>query len=367
MATYGMKDAANLTLIDKKTGNVALFVDYANASSSEWTSERVYATSKGTNAISWDSGRTGTLTIDSEIFDLGYLAMAIGSEVEKGANDIFKREVVTIDESRINKIEGIIEASSVSVIKLKQDLIEHDGLPVISTTGNKALLPDLVRNVSVSVDDISAIITFDATDRAVTYDVKRDGVSVGTTTETTFTDEGLTADQAYVWTIVAVNEFGTGAPSAKVSASALATGVKVRVPHVATGLDITAAELVEGTLGELINSMVTFGYADGKVTFNSKAKVGDSYAVYYMETVNDARTIKISSDKFPSSYEIFADAMIRETETSADEFVQIHYKNARPQSNFTLTQSATEPTSLSVVFDLLPDKNKQLAEMKIID
>ena len=48
MATYGMKDAANLTLVNKKTGNIDLFLDYANATSSEWTSERVFATKKGT-------------------------------------------------------------------------------------------------------------------------------------------------------------------------------------------------------------------------------------------------------------------------------------------------------------------------------
>lgn len=367
MATYGMKDAANLTLVSKRTGDVALFLDYANATSSEWTSERVEATAKGTTAISWDSARKGTLTVDSEIFDLGYLAMVIGSEVKKGQNDILKREVVTVDATRVSKIEGVVDPSTVSLIKLKKDLVEHDGLPVVSTTGNKALLPSLVKDVVVNVDDVSANITFAPSDRAVSYDIKRDGVSVGTVTDTTFADTGLTAEQTYVYTIVAVNEFGTAAPSAKVTATALADGVKERVQFKATSGDIEAAEAVEGVLGESINSMVTYGFEDGKITFNSKAKIGDNYAVYYMESIDNARTIEISADKFPDSYEIFADAMIREKETGADEFVQIHYKNARPQSNFTLTQSATEPTSLSVVFDLVPDKNQQLAEMKFID
>lgn len=110
-----------------------------------------------------------------------------------------------------------------------------------------------------------------------------------------------------------------------------------------------------------------FTITGSSITFATDAVEGDTYAVYYLVLDSQAKTIEISADKFPKSYEIVADALIREKESGADSFVQIHYPSARPQSNFTVTMSATEPTTLSVTFDLFPDKNKNLATYKIIE
>lgn len=109
-----------------------------------------------------------------------------------------------------------------------------------------------------------------------------------------------------------------------------------------------------------------FSVSGSEITFASDAVEGEAYAVYYVVVDAQARTIEIRADKFPKSYEIIADALIREKETGRDEFVQIHYPNARPQSNFTVTMSATDPTNLQVTFDLFPDKDKNLATYKII-
>lgn len=367
MATYGMKDAANLTLVDKKTKKVALFIDYANATSSEWSAERVYATKKGTNAIAWDSNRQGTLTIDSELFDLSYLALAIGSDIARGRDDIMKRKAVTVDASREVVLEGAIEPESVSVIKLHDDLVEHDGAPLPSLTGQRDLLPEIVRELSVGVNGNSALLTFAPSANAVSYEILQGEEVVGTVAQNSFTIEGLTPVQEYTFSVRAVNEYGTGATSAVVTATTSAEGVTERTPHTAEAGAVTEAEAKDGVLNDMASNMVTFEVVGNIVRFNDKVVLGDSYAIYYLEEVDNVRTITISSDKFPSSYEIFADALIREQETGSDEFVQINYKNARPQSNFTLTQSATEPTNLSVVFDLFPDKDKNLAELKVID
>lgn len=367
MATYGMKDAANLTLVDKKTGKVALFLDYANATSSEWSAERVYATKKGTNAIAWDSNRQGTLTVDSEIFDLSYLALAIGSDIARGTNDILKREAVTIDDTKEVKLGGVIEPESVSVIKLKDDMVEHDGAPLPSTTGQRDLLPVAVSDITASANADSVILTFSASPRALSYEIKRNGEVVGEIATNTFTDEGLTPVASHAYTITPINEYGRGAESAVVEVVTSEEGVTERTPFNPTPEAIALAEANQGELNDNATNMTTFEFLNGTVKFNDKAVAGENYAIYYLETVENVRTITVSADKFPSSYEIFADAVIREQETGSDEFVQFHYKNARPQSNFTITQSATEPTNLSVVFDLFPDKNKELAEFKIID
>lgn len=368
MATYGMKDAANITLVDKKTKEVSLFIDYANATSSEWTSERVYATKKGTNAIAWDSNRTGTLTIESEIFDLSYLAMVIGSDIANGREEVMKREAVTLDGTRTIELEGAIEPESVSVIKLKEDMVEHEGAPLPSTTGQRDLLPEMVRDLTVAVNEKTAQLTFSPSAGAVTYEILQGEESVGTSQQNSFTATGLTANKPYEFKVYAVNEYGQGATSAVVKVTTADVGVvKLGTPVAPTEEAETQAEANEGTLNDMAVNMVTFEVNGNIVTFNEKALAGEHYAIYYLEEVDNVRKITVSADKFPSSYEIFADALIREQETGNDEFVQFHYKNARPQSNFTITQSATEPTSLSVVFDLFPDKDKKLAEFKIID
>ncbi|WP_168898247.1 hypothetical protein [Bacillus sp. ISTL8] len=130
-------------------------------------------------------------------------------------------------------------------------------------------------------------------------------------------------------------------------------------------------DLVEHT-GEPLNKVATaptagqFSITGSDITFATDAVVGEAYAVYYLVKDAKARTIEIKSDKFPQAYRIVADALMREKESGTDEFIQIEYPNARPQSNFTITMSATEPTKLEVTFDLFPDKDKNMATYKVI-
>ena len=103
------------------------------------------------------------------------------------------------------------------------------------------------------------------------------------------------------------------------------------------------------------------------VTFSADTPVGAKYVAYYIETLDSVKTIEINSDNFPESFRIVADALIREKETGKDDFIQIEYVNARPQSNFTITMSTTDPTTLEVTFDLFPNKDKNIAVYKIIE
>jgi len=250
MALYGIKDCANLTLFDKSTGAPALFSDYANVSTNEWTAERVYANSKGTRSIAWDYDRQGTLAVEMEVFDLKWLALVAGSELVEGEASIAKREVVKVDASKKATLTGSPVLDSIQVVKVGVDEIEHLGAPL----------------------------------------------------------------------------------------------TEVETAPVATQFTVTGNE----------------------ITFATDALAGEAYAVYFLTLDSQAKTIQISSDKFPKSFEIVADALIRERDTSIDSFVQIHYGNAKPHSNFTVTMSATEPTNLQVTFDLFLDKDKNLATYKVI-
>lgn len=367
MAIYGMKDAANLIMVDKKTKQPVMYVDYANATSSEWTSEAVFATKKGSNAIRWDGSRNGTLTLETELFDFGLLAMVMGSDIKKGRSDIFTRVEATLDDTRKVKIgeANAVDSSTISVIKLQEDMVEHDGQPLYNASTATNNLPAQVKNLTIAANDTTARLIFTKVSDVDNFNVIRDDEVIGQVAGdiNEFTDTGLTPEKEYVYEVQAINEYGKGPKSAKVRATTTADGVTEAVNYEATSQDKIDSAQNTGEVNVPEAGEVTYSYADGIVTFTEEAVPGESYAIYFMNETMNVRTLTIEANKFAGSYEIFANSTIREQMTGADELVQIHYMNAKPQSNFTLTQSATEPTSLSIVFDLMP-QGEILAEFK---
>jgi hypothetical protein len=152
--------------------------------------------------------------------------------------------------------------------------------------------------------------------------------------------------------------------TATLAGSPVAGSVQV-VPLGADEIEHIGEPLVEVPTGSTVNTG-QFSVDGNTITFASDAVEGTPYAVYYLVNDSQTKTITISADKFPKAFKIVADALIREKETGKDEFVQIEFPNARPQSNFTITMSATEPTNLQVTFDLFPNKDKAIATYKII-
>jgi hypothetical protein len=140
------------------------------------------------------------------------------------------------------------------------------------------------------------------------------------------------------------------------------------VPVGVDGMSHTGEALEQVEITEEGTEIVAGQYAvsGNEITFGTDEIEGATFAVYYLVLDSEVRTIEISADKFPKNYRIIADALIREKETGVDEFVQIEYPNAKPQSNFTITMSATEPTNLAITFDLFPNKDKAIATYKVI-
>lgn len=63
-----------------------LEIEYLNKTSFSLSSESVYAKKKGTNALAFSSGRTGELTLSSELTNFTAFGMQLGGKV--GANKI---------------------------------------------------------------------------------------------------------------------------------------------------------------------------------------------------------------------------------------------------------------------------------------
>lgn len=351
----GMKDASNLIMVDKATGLPTMYINYANATTSEWTSEAVFATNKGVNQIRWDSARTGTLTLDTELFDMSLLSLAMGSAIKDGSTEVMKRVDATLDDSLSIAIDSnIVDESSISVVKtVSESNAEHVGLPLFNNSSAILNLPAQIQSVSVTVNDSSATINFPVVQNASGYEISRDGETIADVEANQYIDDGLTPDTEYVYSVSAYNSYGSGAESAVVTVTTSAEGVNETNTVVATAQARVEAASNEGSVLTPNAGEITYTYTNGTIQFEN-AVAGDTYAIYFLEEVVTARTITVESEVFSSSYEIFAEAAVRDSETNRDTMIQIHYYNARPQPNFTLTQSATEPTALSIIFDLMP-------------
>jgi hypothetical protein len=125
------------------------------------------------------------------------------------------------------------------------------------------------------------------------------------------------------------------------------------------------AEMTSGTPG---SNVATFSLSGAVVTLNATTcPAGTAMVAYYLETTAaTAQTLTISADAFPANYEIYMDTYIRDKDTGVDSFVQWHYTNVKPMSNFTITNSAADKTTLEVNFDVFKDLNGNMATFTIV-
>jgi hypothetical protein len=249
---YGIKDAANLTIKKKSDGSIFLYADYANVTTNDWTSDSVYAKSKGVDAIRWDGNKKSTLQVDMETYDLKWLSMLSGADWIVGATNILKRDVLTADATNKVNLSAVPTAGSLAIFLLESDNVTNGEEQTVGTPA-------------------TTVNTYSITEKAVTL-----------------------------------------------NATSCPTGTKV--------------------------------------------------VAYYLSTSGaTAKKIEFKYDKFPENFDIYGDTMIRAQETGVDSFVQIHYPNTKPQANFSITMDASNPTNLSIKFDLFPDSNGDMATYTIID
>lgn len=368
MSVYGMKDASDITIFKKGTHEALMHIDYANASNTEWSSDRVYATMKGANAIGFDGARTGKFTIETELFDKKLLAMVAGSELKQGTSSILARETFALASDGIVKLASPAIDGSLSVFKLKEDELEHDIEIVPQATGINGSVPAMVDGATfqAQASDDHVVLKWNATAGATKYEVFRDGKSIGTTSALTLTDEGVAPATQYNYTVIARNEVGDSSESAVIVITTNNEGTTELAEAVKPLQDaIALAKKNDESRDDDASFTVD---ASGALTIKGNAiQKGDKVVVYYMKKVAGAQEFTVDIDKFADSVEIYATAHIREKETGKDEFVQMYFPNAKVEGSFTFNQNAKDPTSLTVTFDLFPDKKKHLATYKFIE
>lgn len=122
---FALKDACNVLITSRSTNKPFLYADYLNSCSLSVSSEPVFARAKGINKITFNGAKTGTFTMETEIFEIKYLALILGGEVSKEAGKFAKRYVGTVDgEGTITLPEEPVEGS-ISTFVLGRDGKEH--------------------------------------------------------------------------------------------------------------------------------------------------------------------------------------------------------------------------------------------------
>ncbi len=138
---YAIKDAANVTFYEKSTMQPIMYTDYLNTFSLDLQSKTVFAQTKGVNKIAFDGTKTGTVSMEAEVFELKYLALLLGSSIVQNQNiDVAKREVFTVSNIVNNQItlNATPVANTVAVFNcdtdLRTQLTEIDNITVTGTT-----------------------------------------------------------------------------------------------------------------------------------------------------------------------------------------------------------------------------------------
>lgn len=102
---YAIKDAANVTFYDKSTMTPIMYTDYLNSFNLDLQSKTVFAQAKGVNKIAFDGTKTGTVSMEAEVFELKYLALLLGSSIVQNQNiDVAKREIFSVSNIVGNQI-----------------------------------------------------------------------------------------------------------------------------------------------------------------------------------------------------------------------------------------------------------------------
>lgn len=122
---FALKDACNVLITSRSTNKPFLYADYLNSCSLSVSSEPVFARAKGVNKITFNGAKTGTFTMETEIFEIKYLALILGGSVSKEAGKFAKRHTGILTEEGQITLPEVPVAGSISAFVLGRDGKEH--------------------------------------------------------------------------------------------------------------------------------------------------------------------------------------------------------------------------------------------------
>lgn len=147
---YGLKEVANVIFFDVATGKPVIFFDTLKVSTIENASESAEVTGgQGNNRLmSWDFGRTATLTLQDALLSDTTISLLSGNAVKNADVELVGREVLTVTGTTGSfkvSLSQVPDTNSVTVYKMAGSIMDEEitGATVSSkdvtlTTGVKA-------------------------------------------------------------------------------------------------------------------------------------------------------------------------------------------------------------------------------------
>lgn len=115
---------------------------------------------------------------------------------------------------------------------------------------------------------------------------------------------------------------------------------------------VNVMDFGEGELGELVAGSTVSGSEVSGLT------AGETVMIYYKRKV-DATTqvVTFSTDKFPSTYTVVGDTLMRDAKTNTDKVAQFTIPRAQLQAGFTLTMDVENPSVFDFNLEILKDSD----------
>ncbi len=122
-ANFANREVADLMLMDYSTKKMFLNVDWANVTSTSFEGDRVFATGGqgAPNRVQFDGSRTGTLTIEAQVYPVKVFQMLSGNDLGTEANFLKREKIKATDTSKLTLSEAAA-GDYVQVFKADDDL-----------------------------------------------------------------------------------------------------------------------------------------------------------------------------------------------------------------------------------------------------
>lgn len=157
--------------------------------------------------------------------------------------------------------------------------------------------------------------------------------------------------------------YSTGLQAAKTIIKATEAG---KLPITATNGDIKSGSVFVYKVGEFGEKPIEGTYADGvfTATVSSNITADNEYEVgYIINRTSGIKRVSFNNKKIPKDYFITMYTVDKDEDGVLTPFVITAYK-ASIQRNFELSFSSEgDPTSMSITFDLMEDKNGNILDM----
>lgn len=116
---------------------------------------------------------------------------------------------------------------------------------------------------------------------------------------------------------------------------------------------VTAYKVINGVM---TNELTTFTVAGKNITFTSGVAQNDQVMVFYSYSVTNvnASMVTFSGAKFPATYKVVGDTIVR-GDDGVDRKMQFMIPKAKLQSSFTLTMEAENVSTFDFTLDILVD------------